>query len=477
MNSISYTGRDYEDIRQSLIDLVPQLTENWRDFNESDLGVTIIELISAAQDMQNFYLDNQTFETYLDKAMQDKNIRSILRAMNYRIPLPVSARGTATIEFMGELPEYISFPKYTVFKSAYNSDLQYISTDRITAAAGATSVDIPIIEGELKALKFTKSMLAKNLSPASNDVSRRIYLNDNFVADHSVVITQEGYIWEECDDALLKYMGGRYYSVHKDSNGNVYVLMSVNFMDLLPADEEEEVTISYIRTKGTEGLINAYQITSVEVDDHLNQYITNVYNREATYGATNEPNLQAAKLLAREHAQTLGRYITIDDYANGVATQPSIMYSRAYDWKTSHLVNRPFTVFVWAVNQQGENLGLEEQKDLLNKFKDKGISAVTVEYQETEFVYFDVVVNVTLRPVTESEKSNILGTIEKYIRDTLAPKNIDYGGRLSISLLTSSIYTLSPYLKSVVVASPEGDVESSEIQLLRLNNVTVTAED
>ena len=113
MESLSYTGRDNEDIRQSLIDLVPQLTDKWRDYNESDLGITIIELIAGAQDMQNFYLDNQTFETYIDTAMQDKNIRSLLRAMNYRVPLMVSARGTVTVSFVGSLPEYLSFPKYT----------------------------------------------------------------------------------------------------------------------------------------------------------------------------------------------------------------------------------------------------------------------------------------------------------------------------------------------------------------------------
>ena len=146
MESISYTGRDNEDIRQSLIDLVPKLTDKWRDYNESDLGMTIIELIAGAQDMQNFYLDNQTFETYLDTAMQDKNIRSILRAMNYRIPLVVSARG--------------------------------------------------VIQGELHEVRVTKKSLSENIT-ASNNVSRRIYLNDNNVADKTVTITQEGFVWKE----------------------------------------------------------------------------------------------------------------------------------------------------------------------------------------------------------------------------------------------------------------------------------------
>ena len=69
-NTISYTGRDVADIRRELIDMIPTLTTKWTDFNESDLGITLIELIASAQDMQNFYFDTQAFETYLDTAVQ-----------------------------------------------------------------------------------------------------------------------------------------------------------------------------------------------------------------------------------------------------------------------------------------------------------------------------------------------------------------------------------------------------------------------
>ena len=481
MQSLSYTGRDNEDIRQSLIDLVPQLTDQWRDFNESDLGITIIELIAGAQDMQNFYLDNQTFETYIDTAMQDKNIRAILRAMNYRVPLMVSAIGMIRVEFMTPLEAGITFPLYTQFKCSEVRDVTYVSTKQVSALVGSEYVDIPIMEGELKTIQVTKNELAKNIT-STGKVSRRIYLNDNSVADKSVKMVQNGIadggtFWEEVDDALLKYWGGRYYSVHKDATGNVYLLMSVNFMDLLPADADEPITITYIKTRGTKGLVNAYQIDTLLNLSEYNSLIYKVYNIEATSGAADEPNLQYAKLLARAHAQTMGRYVTLEDYANGIAINPTIMYSVVKDWKTTDLVNYPFTVFVWAVNLQGNNLSVLEQNNLIAPFRERGITAVGVEYQKTEFVYFDVSVVVYLKPVTEAERDRLLGAVEQYLVETFSPENIDYGDRVSISILTSSIYTLSPYFKSVVIETPDKDVESTEIQLLRLRNVSVRAEE
>ena len=71
-NQMSYTGRDIAAIRKELINLVPKLTDKWTDFNESDLGMVLIELMAGNQDMQNFYLDTQAFETYLDTAVQEK---------------------------------------------------------------------------------------------------------------------------------------------------------------------------------------------------------------------------------------------------------------------------------------------------------------------------------------------------------------------------------------------------------------------
>ena len=108
--TVSYTGRDVSEIRRELIDMIPTLTSEWTDFNESDLGITMIELIAGAQDMQNFYFDTQAFETYLDTAVQSKNIRSIARAMNYRIPLKSTASGQLLITFTDDSYKTVDIP-------------------------------------------------------------------------------------------------------------------------------------------------------------------------------------------------------------------------------------------------------------------------------------------------------------------------------------------------------------------------------
>ena len=169
--SLSYTGRDQVDIRRELVSLIPSLTEQWKDFNSSDLGMTIVELIAGAQDLQNFYFDNQAFETFLDTAQQDKNIRSHLRAMNYRIPFMGSAKGEVYLYF-DKAQDEINIPKCTQL-ICNDDDIKYAVADTSIISAkeqvsdssdkfynkykGSSSVKV--IEGTVRSFKINKKSL------------------------------------------------------------------------------------------------------------------------------------------------------------------------------------------------------------------------------------------------------------------------------------------------------------------------------
>ncbi|HRT96263.1 MAG TPA: baseplate J protein, partial [Planctomycetota bacterium] len=56
---VNYTNKDYEAIRQELVQRIPTITDRWTDFNESDLGMVLLELFCGLGDMLLFYLDNQ----------------------------------------------------------------------------------------------------------------------------------------------------------------------------------------------------------------------------------------------------------------------------------------------------------------------------------------------------------------------------------------------------------------------------------
>ena len=470
-NSLSYTNRDIVSIRKELINTIPKLTDKWTDFNESDLGITLIELMAGVQDMQNFYLDTQAFETYLDTAVQDKNVRALLRSMNYRIPLAKSSECKVRIVFVNNDNREITVPKYTSFTSSINSSVvNFVAKETITKSGSFDYIDIPVVEGIARTVSWSKDDLKSNKN-VDGDVSRRIYLGYKNVSDGSVEIVQHGNIWKECDDALLKYEGGRWYSVHVDSDGQVYVLMSVNFLQLV--EEGESLDINFVTTNGINGIIDLDTIDTINMNL---QDVQRIYNTTKSYDASDSPSsadLQNMKVLARRNAVTMGRYITLEDFETAVYEQSYVFQAVVKDWKYSDYVNEPYVVKVWAVNTLGESLGELTREKLKKELMSKAIADVTVQVLEVESVDFNIDVDVVLSVDNETAKERLRTEIISFLNTTYRAENMSFGENISYSLMTSRIKAYSPYIKDVVVRTPSKDIEVGNIQFPRINKISV----
>jgi len=470
-NSLSYTNRDIVSIRKELINTIPKLTDKWTDFNESDLGITLIELMAGVQDMQNFYLDTQAFETYLDTAVQDKNVRALLRSMNYRIPLAKSSECKVRIVFVNNDNREITVPKYTSFTSSINSSVvNFVAKETITKSGSFDYIDIPVVEGIARTVSWSTDDLKSNKN-VDGDVSRRIYLGYKNVSDGSVEIVQHGNIWKECDDALLKYEGGRWYSVHVDSDGQVYVLMSVNFLQLV--EEGESLDINFVTTNGINGIIDLDTIDTINMNL---QDVQRIYNTTKSYDASDSPSsadLQNMKVLARRNAVTMGRYITLEDFETAVYEQSYVFQAVVKDWKYSDYVNEPYVIKVWAVNTLGESLGELTREKLKKELMSKAIADVTVQVLEVESVDFNINVDVVLSVDNETAKERLRTEIISFLNTTYRAENMSFGENISYSLMTSRIKAYSPYIKDVVVRTPSKDIEVGNIQFPRLNKISV----
>lgn len=472
--SMSYTGRDIIDIRKALVNKIPELTDKWRDFSESDLGMVILELIAGAQDMQNFYFDNQAFETYLDTAEQDKNIRALLRTMNYRIPLKVSAKGEVRLEYRDNTTRTIRIPKYFQFGCS-TSNYKYVVMEEVYRPTENGCIDIPVWEGDYKELTVTRKTLASNVNAAGN-VSRRIYIGNTDVADHSIEICQDGAVWEEVDDAILEYSGGYVFSVHRDAAGDVYILMSVNFMDLIPKGDNSSITIKYLISHGKSGIVDKNVIDTIldyTTGDLYYQELLYISNTTKTYGAADDIDLSKAKILARRQAQTMGRYITLDDYGVAVSSEPYIKYSVVKDWKTKDLVEEPYKIKVWAVDMNGCNLGSQDKAALVKKLEEKGVSSVDVEVVDAEILDFDIHVQVILRTSSVDEAQKISNEIWQGLNEYYCIERLGFGDRVSISLMHSRVMEMSSYVRDVNIITPNADIEPSIIQFPKLGKITV----
>lgn len=82
---IKYLGRDFDNIKQGLIDFVKTYYPNtYNDFNEASPGMMFLELVAYVGDTLNYYIDSQLKESLLLQATEKKNVLAIAAAMGYK---------------------------------------------------------------------------------------------------------------------------------------------------------------------------------------------------------------------------------------------------------------------------------------------------------------------------------------------------------------------------------------------------------
>ena len=91
---IKYTSRDFESIKQDLIDYARRYySDSFRDFSEASFGSLMVDSVAYIGDILSFYLDYQVNEGFLDTATDFNNIVRIGQQMGYKFRGSAAASG------------------------------------------------------------------------------------------------------------------------------------------------------------------------------------------------------------------------------------------------------------------------------------------------------------------------------------------------------------------------------------------------
>ena len=101
--AINYTSRDFESIRRDLEEFAKRYYPNtYKDFNRASFGSLMLDTVSYVGDILSFYLDYQMNETFLDSAVEYRNVVKLARQLGYKLQTSPSSYGKMT--FFIEVP-------------------------------------------------------------------------------------------------------------------------------------------------------------------------------------------------------------------------------------------------------------------------------------------------------------------------------------------------------------------------------------
>ncbi|CAN5292861.1 putative baseplate assembly protein [soil metagenome] len=166
---VDYLARDFSSLRGALLELAAQRHPDWSNRVEADMGMMLLEAMSALGDEHAFYQDRIAREAYLETATQRRSLRRHARLVDYEVddgagattwldvtvdPAAVGtialARGTAVSAFADDRTT-VTFEIGTGLRDTatywvaadWSSWAPYFWSDDVTCLErGATSIDV-----------------------------------------------------------------------------------------------------------------------------------------------------------------------------------------------------------------------------------------------------------------------------------------------------------------------------------------------
>ena len=95
---ISYTDGDFNSIKKSLIEYAKRYyPDTYQDFNEASFGSLMTDMVAYIGDQLSFYMDYQTNESFIDSAIEYKNVIRLAKQLGYKHPGAAAAQGVVSL--------------------------------------------------------------------------------------------------------------------------------------------------------------------------------------------------------------------------------------------------------------------------------------------------------------------------------------------------------------------------------------------
>lgn len=492
-NNKSYTDRDINALRKKVVNLVRKETTQWSDFNDSDIGMVLLDVVAGLCDYCNFYLDKQANEVYLDRATEPKNIKSILNTLGYDIPFPKGAVGTVIFALPGNYnyndvlagataqadSDRIIIPEWTQVSAKYddNQDIVFCTTVEGDLSTNKKWAIIPVVQGK----RIYKRVNTKEIKDCKLDLG---YAN---IENGIVRITDLNGKWEQVKDAFLEYNGGRKYSVHQDSEGACYVLFTYDYENHLRTDGEGSFEIEYLETMGQNGNVPIMAIDTLidllYVANDNNPAPVYVRNAEAIAGGADTPDLYKMIIDCKTDLKQMQRCVTLQDYEDAALMYPGVAEAKACDINSNQdLVPNVYTVKVYLRSTDTEKQADSEHKlnttfleGVRTFLQDRGVAIVNVVTENADLL--PIMVNVELNTYTietQAEKEDLIRRIKERLLGEFGYGKLKLGGLLTETMVRDIIMQTSNLITNCKISGLENPVNANVIQYPYLKDTVVT---
>ena len=355
--SVDYSSRDYVGLRDSMVRAIPYFTPDWTDWNESDLGIVLVELLAYMGDNIHFYIDRMAAESFLPTAITRTSIVNLCKLIDYELGGPVAASVDVEFSMSAPLPGDLTIPAGTQCQTVCDNAGLLAGAESCTPLIFETAEDLVIptggLTGTVSAIQgITKTDVAVGTS--TGEVNQAFQLADADIIQNTVqVYVDEGVgpeEWAVVDSLIESKSCDKVCEVARDGAGNVSIQFGDNGTGKIP-NAGSAITASYRIGGGKAGNVGANTITSIVspimyLGSPVSMLVT---NPDSASGGSDEETIDNARLEAPRSLRALNRAVTPSDFEDMASVYSGVAAAKvvAGRWRGgNHTPVFPMTLYI-----------------------------------------------------------------------------------------------------------------------------------
>lgn len=430
MAAIDFTSRDYDGLKQSMLDYATQIMPDWDSSSEGDFGVVMTELFAYAGDILSYYTDRVSQEAYIRTATQRLSLMNIAELLGYTPSNGVPAVGTVTFQTDNPgnpITVHAGTQVSTDYIDAIDGPVIYETDIDVTVGGNGGTAVIPVTQGE------TQTMVALGVSDGTPGQS--FDLPQTNVLDGTVqIFVETAFDSEEWTPIAFLVDGDpsdKVYTVRVDDTGSTIITFGDNVNGLIPS-LGLHIWATYRVGMGSIGNQPSGAVNTI-VSDVENVVIPTLddgtYQSSAMIGGADPESNDSIRANAPLAFRTQYRAVSNEDFENLAMSVPGVT--------KAHAVARHYTsVTLYVVGPNGQDPSEKLEQDVLDYFSDKTLAGVSLSILGPTQV--PVNLGTATNPVQLQVKDRysrpqVLANVIKALQELLSTPNINFGMHLGIA--------------------------------------------
>lgn len=306
---VDYSSRDYASIRADGLVLIPLFLPEYTDHNQTDPGIMILGLFSAAEDRLNYYVDIASLQSNITTAITRTAIVNHAKMLNYQPSGPDAAQVDLTLTIGAPIggPGDLTVPAGTQL-TASNGEIYELDADAVFPFDGITT--------ELTGVGATHGETIDELVVVSDGRADQSYeLRQYPVLDDPFTVTVNAVSWDETTALPLQDYDDQVFYRQRNENDHVKVFFGDGVHGAIPP-YNQDVRCIYRVGGGVEGQIEAGAIDESQNIAYGAPPVISVSftNPLASSGGAEHEGDEAVRANAPKNWGTQERCVTSADY-------------------------------------------------------------------------------------------------------------------------------------------------------------------